>query len=225
MWHGLHEMLLGMIRVSAEAKARKQEEHGAITPTAGRTIVVDGQHTLHFLPGVRRDGSEAYRPCGGAGAVCLSTHSDCPSEHQKAQKRADGDRRQLATSPLSPRGFLTDKGRDHGRRGRRPVGDRGAKTGGDEASDKAPIALTGAQGYGRDLRKVDGIVREPLLARRGWEHGLWWAHHAVSLQESEEMAQTLGRFREVPGTVPPEPSDIALEDSVLHLADGSALPV
>jgi hypothetical protein len=39
------------------------------------------------------------------------------------------------------------------------------------------------------------------------------------------MAEALGRFREVAGTVPAEPGDIALLDSVVHRAEGSALPV
>src|SRR5438128_11325839 len=39
------------------------------------------------------------------------------------------------------------------------------------------------------------------------------------------MAEALGRFREVAGTVPSEPGDIALQDSVVHRAEGSALPV
>jgi hypothetical protein len=45
------------------------------------------------------------------------------------------------------------------------------------------------------------------------------------LEESEEMAETLSCFREVAGTVPFEPGDIALQDSVVHLADGSAVSV
>lgn len=39
------------------------------------------------------------------------------------------------------------------------------------------------------------------------------------------MAEALGRFREVAGTVPSEPGDITLLDSVVHRAEGSALPV
>jgi hypothetical protein len=94
-----------------------------------------------------------------------------------------------------------------------------------EASDKASIALLGAQREARDLRKVGVVFRQPRLARRGGEHDVWWAHHAVSLQESEEMAETLSRFREVTGTVPFEPGDIASQDSVVHCADGSAVSV
>ena len=50
-------------------------------------------------------------------------------------------------------------------------------------------------------------------------------HHALSLEESDEMAEALGRFGEVAGTVSREPGDIALYDGVIHLAEGIALPV
>ena len=52
-----------------------------------------------------------------------------------------------------------------------------------------------------------------------------WTHHALALEESDKMAEALGRFREVAGTVPSEPRDIALLDNVVHRAEGSALPV
>jgi hypothetical protein len=45
------------------------------------------------------------------------------------------------------------------------------------------------------------------------------------LEESDEMAETLGRFREVAGTVPSESGDIALQGHVVHRTEGSALPV
>ena len=54
---------------------------------------------------------------------------------------------------------------------------------------------------------------------------MWWGHHAMSLEESEEMAETLSSFREVTGTVPFEPGNIASQDSVVHLADGHAVSV
>jgi len=88
------------------------------------------------------------------------------------------------------------------------VGDVGSKTGGDEASDQASIALSSTQRSTRDLRKVCVICCEPLLARGGRAYGVLWAHHALSLKESQEMAEALGRFREVAGTVPREPGDI-----------------
>jgi hypothetical protein len=69
------------------------------------------------------------------------------------------------------------------------------------------------------------ICREPRLTRRGGEHDVWWAYHAVSLEASEEMAEPLSRFREVAGTVPCEPSDIALQDSIVQRADGRAVSV
>ena len=47
----------------------------------------------------------------------------------------------------------------------------------------------------------------------------------MSLQESDEMAEALGRFREVTGTVSSEPGDIALQDGVVNRADGRALCV
>ena len=39
----------------AEAKAREQEEHGAVASTAGSAVVIDGQHPLHVL------GKQAWR--------------------------------------------------------------------------------------------------------------------------------------------------------------------
>ena len=39
------------------------------------------------------------------------------------------------------------------------------------------------------------------------------------------MAEALGRFREVAGTVPREPGDIALQEGFVHLADGRPCPV
>jgi hypothetical protein len=60
------------------------------------------------------------------------------------------------------------------------------------------------------------ICCKPLLARGGREYGVLWAHHALSLKESQEMAEALGRFREVAGTVPLEPGDIVLKDSIIH---------
>jgi hypothetical protein len=54
---------------------------------------------------------------------------------------------------------------------------------------------------------------------------VWWAHHAVSLEASEERDATLSRFREVAGTVPCEPGDIASQDSVVHRVDGRAVSV
>jgi hypothetical protein len=32
-----------------QAKASKQEEHGAVTPTAGGAVVIDGQDPLHLF--------------------------------------------------------------------------------------------------------------------------------------------------------------------------------
>lgn len=105
------------------------------------------------------------------------------------------------------------------------MGDVGSTTGGDEASDQASRALSSTQRSTRDLRKVCVIGGEPLLARGGRESGVLWAHQALSVQESQEMAEALGRLREVAGPVPREPGDIVLKDSLSHRADGRALLV
>jgi hypothetical protein len=45
------------------------------------------------------------------------------------------------------------------------------------------------------------------------------------MEESDEVAQALGGFRQVPGTVFREAGDIALYEGCVHLADGIALSV
>jgi len=65
------------------------------------------------------------------------------------------------------------------------------------------------------------IVHEPLLDGR--ELGWPWAYHALLVEESDEMAETLGRFRELAGPVAREPGDIALYEVAIYLADGIAL--
>ena len=65
------------------------------------------------------------------------------------------------------------------------------------------------------------IVHEPLL--NGRELGWLWAYHALLMEESDEMAETLGRFRELAGPVAREPGDIALYEVSIYLADGIAL--
>jgi hypothetical protein len=50
-----------------------------------------------------------------------------------------------------------------------------------------------------------------------------WAGHAVLVEESDEMTEALGRFRELAGTVSREPGDIALHEVCIDLTDGIAL--
>jgi hypothetical protein len=45
------------------------------------------------------------------------------------------------------------------------------------------------------------------------------------MEEADEMAESLGRFRELAGPVAREPGDIALEEGAIHLADAIALPL
>jgi hypothetical protein len=52
-----------------------------------------------------------------------------------------------------------------------------------------------------------------------------WARDAVLVEESDEGAQPLGRFGQVPGTVSREAGDIALYEVGIHRADGIALSV
>jgi hypothetical protein len=51
------------------------------------------------------------------------------------------------------------------------------------------------------------------------------AHHPVSLEEPAEMVKTLGRLGEVTKTMPFQPGGIALENGIIYLTDGIALPV
>ena len=50
-------------------------------------------------------------------------------------------------------------------------------------------------------------------------------HYALLLEEPQEMVEAFGGFREVAGTVPLEPGNIALKDGGIQLADGIAVPV
>jgi hypothetical protein len=52
---------------------------------------------------------------------------------------------------------------------------------------------------------------------------LLWASQTLLLQESDEMAEALGRFREFAGAVSCQPGDIALYEVFIDLADGIAL--
>jgi hypothetical protein len=52
-----------------------------------------------------------------------------------------------------------------------------------------------------------------------------WTCDAVLVEESDEVAQALGGFGQVPGTVFREAGDIAVYEGCVHLADGIALSV
>jgi hypothetical protein len=45
------------------------------------------------------------------------------------------------------------------------------------------------------------------------------------VEEADEMAETLGRFRELAGPVSREPGDITLDEVSIYLADDIALPL
>jgi hypothetical protein len=50
-----------------------------------------------------------------------------------------------------------------------------------------------------------------------------WTGDAVLVEESDESAETLGGFRQIPGAVFGEAGAIPLDESGIHLADGRAL--
>src|SRR5215475_11205142 len=69
------------------------------------------------------------------------------------------------------------------------------------------------------------VVMEPLLQR--WESApfLPWARHAVVVQETEQGAQPLGRFGQVPVPVFWETGAIAVDEIDIALTEGVALCV
>ena len=50
-------------------------------------------------------------------------------------------------------------------------------------------------------------------------------HYPLPLEEPQEMVKAFGGFREVAGTIPLEPGNIALKDRGIQRADGIAVPV
>lgn len=54
---------------------------------------------------------------------------------------------------------------------------------------------------------------------------MWCAHHTVSLEDADEMAEALGRLWAVARTVPSEPGDIAVYHGGVPRADGNAVSV
>ena len=60
------------------------------------------------------------------------------------------------------------------------------------------------------MLKMGVIFSEPLIERGSWRTGLPWACDTMLVEQSQEGAETLGRFGQVAGTVAWKSGDIAL---------------
>ena len=67
------------------------------------------------------------------------------------------------------------------------------------------------------------IFSEPLIERWSRLTGLPWACDTLLVEQSQEGAETLGRFGQVAGTGAWKPGDRALYEVFIHLEDGIAL--
>src|SRR5437879_2342585 len=67
------------------------------------------------------------------------------------------------------------------------------------------------------------IVSEPLSERGNRRTGVPWACNTMLVEQSQEGAETLGRFGQVAGTGAWKPGDRALYEVFIHLEDGIAL--
>src|SRR5215831_14722109 len=129
------------------------------------------------------------RPLRWNGGGGLQARPDRTAEDQKPEQGPDRDRWSLAPSTLAPSGFLTDKGRDHRRRERRPIRWSRAKAGCQEASSEAEIALLDPHSEAHNLIEIRGILGQPEIDRRGRERGGPEWHHALMLKEPHEMVK------------------------------------